>query len=83
MLTQGATRWIRRSGLWRRNIPASVRCATLRMRISARSFGFADPDTGIGFTYLMNRLGFRLVDPREPALRNTLFHDILGARPQT
>jgi hypothetical protein len=52
------------------------------MPISARSFGFADPDTGIGFAYVMDRLGFRLVDPTEPALRNTLFHDILGARPQ-
>jgi CubicO group peptidase (beta-lactamase class C family) len=47
------------------------------------SFGFADPDTAIGFGYVMNRLGFHLVsDPRELALRQTLFHDILGARPQ-
>ena len=47
------------------------------------SFGLADPDTGIGFGYVMNRLGFHLVnDPRERALRNALFHDILGARPQ-
>lgn len=47
------------------------------------SFGFADPDTGIGFGYVMNKLGFHLVsDPRELALRNALFHDILGARPQ-
>lgn len=34
------------------------------------SFGFADPDTGIGFAYLMNRLGFHLYsDPRELTLR--------------
>ena len=46
------------------------------------SFGFADPDTGIGFAYVMNRLGFHLVDPRERGLRQTLFHDILGARAQ-
>jgi CubicO group peptidase (beta-lactamase class C family) len=47
------------------------------------SFGFADPDTGIGYGYVTNRLGFHLVsDPRELALRQTLFHDILGARPQ-
>jgi CubicO group peptidase (beta-lactamase class C family) len=48
------------------------------------SFGMADPDTGIGFGYVMNRLGFHLCsDPRELSLRHTLFHDILGARPQT
>ena len=48
------------------------------------SFGFADPDTGIGFAYVMNKLGFHLVsDPRELALRHVLFHDILGTRPQT
>jgi CubicO group peptidase (beta-lactamase class C family) len=48
------------------------------------SFGFADPDTGVGFGYVMNRLGFHLVsDPRELALRNALFHDILGTRRQT
>jgi CubicO group peptidase (beta-lactamase class C family) len=48
------------------------------------SFGMADPDTGIGFGYVMNRLGFHLwSDPRELALRRVLFHDILGARSQT
>jgi len=47
------------------------------------SFGFADPDTGIGFSYVMNRLGFHLFsDPRELALRQALFRDVLGARPQ-
>jgi CubicO group peptidase (beta-lactamase class C family) len=48
------------------------------------SFGFADPDTGIGYGYVMNKLGFHLVsDPRELALRNALFHETLGTRPQT
>ncbi|OBK73381.1 serine hydrolase domain-containing protein [Mycobacterium sp. 1164985.4] len=48
------------------------------------SFGFADPETGIGFAYVMNKMGFHpWSDPRELALRNALFHDVLGARPQT
>ncbi|WP_297699742.1 serine hydrolase domain-containing protein [Mycobacterium sp.] len=48
------------------------------------SFGCADPDTGIGFTYVMNRLGFHLwSDPRELALRQALFRDVLGVRPQS
>jgi CubicO group peptidase (beta-lactamase class C family) len=47
------------------------------------SFGFADPDTGIGFGYVMNKLGFHLYsDPRELALRQAVFRDVLGVRPQ-
>ncbi|MGI9163618.1 MAG: serine hydrolase domain-containing protein [Mycobacterium sp.] len=47
------------------------------------SFGFADPDTGVGFAYTMNRLGFHLLsDPRELRVRQALFGDVLGARPQ-
>ena len=48
------------------------------------SFGFADPDTGTGFAYVTNKLGFHLIsDPRELALRQPLFRDVIGARPQT
>lgn len=48
------------------------------------SSGFADPDTGVGYAYVMNRLGFHLYsDPRELALRQALFRDVLGARPQS
>jgi len=47
------------------------------------SFGFADPDTGVGYGYAMNRLGLHIwSDPRELALRQVLFRDILGTRPQ-
>ncbi|MGW2661570.1 serine hydrolase domain-containing protein [Nocardia tengchongensis] len=48
------------------------------------SFGMADPDTGVGFAYVTNRYGFHLwSDPRELALRQVLFREILGARSQT
>jgi CubicO group peptidase (beta-lactamase class C family) len=48
------------------------------------SFGFADPDSGTGFAYVTNKLGFHLIsDPRELALRQALFRDVIGARPQT
>jgi CubicO group peptidase (beta-lactamase class C family) len=47
------------------------------------SFGFADPDTGIGYGYVLNKLGYHAYsDPRELALRHALFRDVLGARPQ-
>jgi CubicO group peptidase (beta-lactamase class C family) len=47
------------------------------------SFGFADPDVGIGSAYLPNRLGFRMYDdPRELALRDALYRNILDERHQ-
>ena len=47
------------------------------------SFGFADPDTGIGYCYAPNRLGFGLSDPRDIALRDALYRHVLRERPQT
>lgn len=47
------------------------------------SFAFADPDTGVGFAYVMNRMGmYPFSDPRELALRQALFRDVLGVRIQ-
>jgi CubicO group peptidase (beta-lactamase class C family) len=46
------------------------------------SFAFGDPDTGVAFAYVMNRLGFRLNDdPREKALRDALYR-CLGPAPK-
>ena len=46
------------------------------------SFGFADPDLGVGFAYVMNRTGFRLFDDsREVALRDAAYRS-MNATPQ-
>jgi CubicO group peptidase (beta-lactamase class C family) len=48
------------------------------------SFGMADPNTGVGFAYAMNRTGFYLWDdPREQRLRDALFRTVLGEMPQS
>jgi CubicO group peptidase (beta-lactamase class C family) len=38
------------------------------------SFGFADPQNGIGYAYVTNRMGTKLTgDPRDAALRNAVY----------
>ena len=38
------------------------------------SFGFADPETGLGFGYTMNRMSGQFYDdPREKALRDAIY----------
>lgn len=63
-------------------------CPALRFGTSSRafgtpggggSFGFADPDAGVGYAYAMNRLGFYFpVDPREVELRDAFYKAIDG-----
>ena len=44
------------------------------------SFGFADPDAHLGYAYVMNRLGFHLMDdPREKTLRDAVYRAIASS----
>ncbi len=45
------------------------------------STGFADPQTRVGYAYVLNRMGTYLEDPRELALRKALYHSIGEAYP--
>jgi CubicO group peptidase (beta-lactamase class C family) len=40
------------------------------------SFGFADPQAGIGYAYVLNRMGTHMEDPRELALRTAMYRSI-------
>jgi hypothetical protein len=58
--------------------------AHFRFGSSDKAFGTPGLGGSFGFAYVMNRLGFHLwSDPRELALRQALFRDVLGAQPQT
>ena len=43
---------------------------------SGGSFGFADPQAGIGYGYVLNGMGWHLEDPREFALRTAMYRSI-------
>jgi len=43
---------------------------------SGGSFGFADPIAKIGYGYVLNRMGSRLVDPRDVALRTAMYKSV-------
>ena len=46
------------------------------------SIGFADPENGIGYAYITNRMGTELAgDPREWALRDALYAALDAAKP--
>jgi CubicO group peptidase (beta-lactamase class C family) len=40
------------------------------------SFGFADPQAGIGYGYVLNRMGAHLEDPRDRTLRDAMYRAI-------
>jgi CubicO group peptidase (beta-lactamase class C family) len=47
------------------------------------AFGFGDLDTRVGYCYAPNRLGYGFpMDARDIAIRDALYHDVLGERSQ-
>jgi hypothetical protein len=44
-------------------------------------FGFADPHSKISFAYIPNRTDFYLMDPRQTAIRQAMYHSIGKANP--
>ena len=38
--------------------------------------GFADPQAGVGYAYVLNRMGTYLEDPRDLALRTAMYRSI-------
>lgn len=43
------------------------------------SLGFADPETGVGYAYVTNRMRMKITgDPREVALRNAVLSSLKG-----
>lgn len=43
--------------------------------------GFADPQAGIGYGYVLNHMGTYLEDPRDLALRDAMYRSIGEPRP--
>jgi CubicO group peptidase (beta-lactamase class C family)/L-amino acid N-acyltransferase YncA len=62
-------------GFWRPETPDAWHASTAAFGHfgAGGSFGFADPETGVGYAYVMSRMGTRLRDdPRDVALRQAL-----------
>jgi hypothetical protein len=79
-------KWIR-PGRWVLKARRAVELRFFRQRVryswSGRLIRIRDPDTGTGFAYVTNKLRFHLIsDPRELALRQALFRNVIGARPK-
>jgi CubicO group peptidase (beta-lactamase class C family) len=46
------------------------------------SLGYADPESGIGYGYVLNRMDTYLMDPRDEALRSAMYRSIGKAPPE-